>query len=214
MSNEDTSRSSRGSRTSDSSSSAVDWSSKNREVVYEQGMRVLDAQKGDVRQLEEKALRTVRVTGLLIGVGATGFRVVQSVNSLEIDGTTAGLGAFFLFLSLCLSVLTYTESSEIVGPTAKYLNKMRDSRHGVDWETDFLVQIPGWVEHNQELVERNALLFTACQTTLVLGVALGAASLVGITVGQTIIVVSVCGAVLLLMYAAISVVVDRDHPKS
>ncbi len=160
--------------------------------MYEQGERVLDAQKEDINQLDDKALRTVRITAIIIGVGATGLQIVGSNSSnvsdtSSINGDTAALGLCFLFLSLCLGILTYTESSEIIGPTAEYLDSMRDSRRGVEWETDLLIQIPGWVSRNQEKVERNALVFSFCEATLIIGVGLGAASLVRVGTGVTLL---------------------------
>jgi hypothetical protein len=181
--------------------------------MYEQGKRVLDAQKEDINQLDDKALRTVRITALIIGIGATGLRVIQSSPEASgINQATAGLGLSFLFLSLCLGIFTYTESSEIVGPTANYLNKMRDGRKGTRWETDLLIQIPGWISRNQEKVERNALLFSFCQITLVFGVAFGATSLVNIGTVVTVLLIVGVGFVLVCLYLVARKLTTREHP--
>jgi hypothetical protein len=191
----------------------TEWSTKNREVVYEQGKRVLDAQKEDINQLDDKALRTVRITALIIGVGATGLRVIEpETGPYSINETTAVLGLSFLFLSLCLGILTYTESSEIIGPTAEYLDSMRDGRRGTEWEIDFLIQLPGWVSRNQERVERNALLFSFCQLTLILGVGLGATSLLDVGTVPTVLLLILSAFVLVFAYAVARWQTDREHP--
>ena len=202
------------SSTSDSDESAsegqqLDWSSKNHEVVYEQGQRVLEAQKDDINQIDDKALRTVRITALVIGVGVTGL---QATERIRLNEETAAVGLFLLFLALSFGVVTYNESSEILGPTAEYLDSTRGGRNGVDWETDLLVQFPGWVSRNQQKVERSALLFSLCQFSLILGVGFGAAALLQLGIGVTVAVLVVVLVILVVAYRGASRHVARDHP--
>lgn len=194
---------------SDGNSSDPTWSSKNREVTYEQGNRVLAAQKEDINDIDDKALRTVRITALIIGVGATGLQTVESVT---INESTAVLSLFLLFLSLVFGVLTYTESAEIVGPTADYLNKMRDGRHGSEWEKDLLIQLPGWVSRNQEKVERNARVFSYCQAALILGVGFGAAALIPVSPVEAFGAMLLVGFVVIVLWILAAVSAQRDHP--
>lgn len=194
---------------SDDEAGDLHWSTKNRQVTYEQGSRVLEAQKDDINDLDDKALRTVRITALLIGVAATGL---QAVDDLTVNDTTAGIGLSSLFISLIFGVLTYSESSEIVGPTADYINNMRDGRRGTDWEMDLLLQLPGWISRNQEKVERNALLFTFCQFTLVVGVGFGAASLMPISPWKATFGILAVGVIVLLAWLLAAISASRDHP--
>lgn len=187
----------------------LDWSSKNYEVTYEQGQRVLEAQKTDINQIDDKALRTVRITALVIGVGATGLQTVERV---QVNLLTGKIGLFLLFLSLAAGVVTVNESSEIVGPTARYLEEMRGGRKGVDWETDLLVQFPGWISRNQQKVERNALLFNLCQVSLILGVGFGAASLLRIGTVVTVTALATILGILVCAYWLASQYVSREHP--
>lgn len=194
-----------------STNQSLSWSSKNHEVVYEQGNDVLNAQKEDINEIDDKALRTVRITALVIGVGATGL---QAITDIQVNEQTAMLGGFLLFLSLTFGVITYTESSEIVGPTAQYLDNMRGGRNGTDWEVDYLVQIPGWISRNQEKVERNALLFSFCQFLLITGVGFGAASLLQVGTVPTVILLLVVAVVVLLFYWLARYTKSREHPNS
>lgn len=194
-----------------STSQPLSWSSKNYEITYEQGKRVLAAQKEDINQIDDKALRTVRITALVIGVGATGL---QAISDVTVNKLTASIAGLLLFLSLSFGVMTYNESSEIVGPTAEYLERMRDGHDETDWETDLLVQFPGWISRNQEKVERNALLFNFCQLSLVSGVGFGAASL--LQVGTTITALLLLAVVVILIggYWLARCRTARKHPNS
>lgn len=185
------------------------WSTKNRQVTYEQGNRVLEAQKDDINDIDDKALRTVRITALIIGVAATGL---QAVKNLTVNDTTAVIGLGSLFLSLTFGVLTYSESAEIVGPTADYLDGMRDGRRGTDWEVDLLIQLPGWISRNQEKVERNALLFTFCQLTLLVGVGFGAAALIPIGPWKAALGICTAGVIVSLVWGLTAIATSRDHP--
>jgi hypothetical protein len=185
------------------------WSTKNRQVTYEQGNRVLEAQKDDINDIDDKALRTVRITALIIGVAATGL---QAVKDLTVNDTTAAIGLGSLFISLTFGVLTYSESAEIVGPTADYLDRMRDGRKATDWEVDLLIQLPGWISRNQEKVERNALLFTCCQFTLLAGVGFGAAALIPIGPWKAALGILTAGVLVSLGWVLIAITTSRDHP--
>jgi exosome complex RNA-binding protein Rrp42 (RNase PH superfamily) len=49
------------------------WRNNRERITYEEGRHVLEAQKSDIDDIDDKALRTVRITALLLGVGATGL---------------------------------------------------------------------------------------------------------------------------------------------
>ena len=193
----------------DDGSDGPNWSTKNRQVTYEQGNRVLEAQKDDINDIDDKALRTVRITALIIGVAVTGL---QAAKTLTVNDTTAAIGLGSLFLSLTFGVLTYSESAEIVGPTADYLNRMRDGRRGTDWEMDLLIQLPGWISRNQEKVERNARLFTFCQLTLLIGVGFGAAAIVPIGPWKATLGICTAGVIVLFVWGLTAITTSRDHP--
>jgi hypothetical protein len=161
------------------------WDSNREEITYEQGQEVLRAQKEDIDDIDDKALRTVRVTALLLGVGATGVRVI-SISDINNYLAVASLSTFLL--SLFFGVVVYDESNEVIGPTSNYLGRM--SRYEVDepWEKDLFHQLEGWIEDNQEIVEKNAYLLRACEIFFVTGLALGAAALLNLETGELLVI--------------------------
>ncbi|MBX0324744.1 hypothetical protein EGH21_17095 [Halomicroarcula sp. F13] len=161
------------------------WDSNREGITYEQGQEVLRAQKEDIDDIDDKALRTVRVTALLLGVGATGVRVI-SISDINNYLAVASLSTFLL--SLFFGVVVYDESNEVIGPTSNYLGRM--SRYEVDepWEKDFFHQLEGWIEDNQEIVEKNAYLLRACEIFFVTGLALGAAALLNLETGELLVI--------------------------
>lgn len=146
---------------------------------------MLEAQRSDVGDIDDKALRTVRITALLLGVGATGARVI-GVSNLNRLAAAVSLSSFLV--SLAFGVIVYNESNEFVGPSAGYLGKMRRDDLHARWEVDLLVQFEQWIERNREVVAFNAYLLGACQTFLVVGVGFGAASLLSLDVDEIVLV--------------------------
>lgn len=174
-----------------------EWRTTRERVTYEEGRRVLEAQKSDIDDMDDKALRTVRITALLLGVGATGVRVIGVSN---VDSVLASLSLSSFFLSLFFGVAVYNESNEVIGPSADYLGTLRRDELN-DWENDLLAQIDGYVRQNRSIVEFNSDLFLMHQSFFVGGVALGTASLLSLGVGD----VFVYTALLLTAIAAVFV---------
>jgi hypothetical protein len=154
-----------------------EWRNNRERITYEEGRHVLEAQKSDIDDIDDEALRTVRITAVLLGVGATGVRVIgtSSVNKI-----VAAMSLFSFLLSLIFGVIVYNESNEVIGPKASYLGRLRRNEMSAPWEDDLLVQFEGWISNNQTIVEFNGYLLIACQFFFVLGVSLGAASLLAL----------------------------------
>lgn len=176
------------------------WESDRERVTYEEGRRVMEAQKADINDIDDKALRTVRVTALLLGVGATGTRVIGLDN---INSFVASFSLLSFLLSLAFGVTVYDESNEVVGPKADYLSRLRRADMATSWEQDLLVQFKGWIDSNQTIVERNGDLLRACQMFFVSGVVLGAAALLSLDSGQTVLLVAVMFLVFLIVFVVI-----------
>lgn len=183
------------------------WRNNRERITYEEGRHVLEAQKSDIDDIDDKALRTVRITALLLGVGATGARVIGTSN---INKNVAAVSLFSFLLSLIFGVVVYNESNEVIGPQASYLGRLRRDDMSAPWEEDLLVQFEGWISDNQTIVEFNGYLLIACQLFFVLGVALGAASLLAL--GLTEIGVLIAGLlfVIVVTLAVITAQMRRD----
>ena len=156
-------------------------SSLRNETTYEESKRVMQGQKSDIDDMDDKALRTVRLTAAILAVGATGVEIisVENINSL-----LAGFSLLFLVSSAVFGLIVYNESNILVGPKASFLKKMRTDETDNDWETDLLKQMGNWISTNQEKVELNGALLNICQSFFILGVVTGIPAILGITTGD------------------------------
>lgn len=181
-------------------SGGTEWSSLRERTIYEESKDVMEAQKRDIDDLDDKALRTVRITAILLAVGATGIEVI-GIDVINEDVALFSLASFLI--SLVFGVLTYNESDEVIGPTADYIKKMRNESMKKAWDDDFLYQLQEWVDDNQTTVEFNGYLLVVCQMFFILGVGTGVAALLGLANRLVIIGIGgllvVCAVIVLLI---------------
>lgn len=139
-------------------------SDKRVEVAYREARAVLDAQRETLADVDEKALRTVRITVLFLGV-------VVSVANLE-PGVLAPLptvvGGGFLILSIAFGVVTYDGSDVYLGAGEDYLSRLAVDDVD-DWERDVVTTYSGFVATNAEEIDDNARFLLAQQATLLAG---------------------------------------------
>lgn len=184
-----------------------DWDSNRERITYEEGRNVLEAQKTDIDDIDDKALRTVRITAVLLGVGATGARVIGISN---INTSAAAISLLSFLLSLLFGVMVYNESDEVIGPTSSYLGKMRENDLRARWEDDLLVQFEGWIEDNQETVEFNGYLLISCEIFFVFGVGFGAASLLSLSAAEMTVIGALLLSIVIVVLAIIRGLVRRE----
>lgn len=81
----------------------------------------MQGQKADIDDMDDKALRTVRLNAAILAIGATGIEVsgIGEVNSI-----LAGFSIVSLVSSAIFGVIVYNESNILVGPKASFLNTM------------------------------------------------------------------------------------------
>lgn len=184
-----------------------EWSTLREKTVYEESKQVMEAQKSDIDDLDDKALRTVRITAILLTFGATGAGVigVESVNN-----TVAAISIASFLLSLVFGVIVYNESDELVGPTAAYLKKMRTNEMEKSWDEDFLYQLEYWIDDNQAIVEFNGYLLIVCQIFFIFGVGTGVPALLGMTGKQVIAGLVVLFMLIGLVLIAIQQIMELD----
>jgi hypothetical protein len=171
------------------------WSNLRQKTVYEECKQVLDAQKSDIDDLDDKALRTVRITAILLAGGATGIEIIGVGN---VNDGIAAVSVFSFLISLVFGVIVYNESDELIGPKASYLTKMRENSMKKSWDDDFLYQLENWVDSNQEIVEFNGYLLMVCQFFFILGVGTGVSALLGMSNKQVL-----CGAGVLIAFISL-----------
>lgn len=61
---------------------ADDWPDKRREIAYTEARAVMDAQNDTMTDIDDKAMRTVRVNAILLGLLVTGLQFAQKCFTL------------------------------------------------------------------------------------------------------------------------------------
>jgi urea transporter len=153
-----------------------DWTSQRKQTKYEESKRVMQGQKADTDDMDDKALRTVRLNAAILAIGATGLEI-SGIG--EINFLLAGFSIVFLVSSAIFGVIVYNESNILVGPKSSFLGKMRTQTSDDGWEKELLEEMERWITDNQTRVELNGALLTICQSFLVLGVLTGVPAILG-----------------------------------
>jgi hypothetical protein len=148
----------------DSDSPRRGWSSKRREIVYRELRGVLDTQQTVMDDIDDKALRTVRITALLLGVVVP----AAGLAAVSFQPLLAAVGVLALVGSAIVGVLTYGESDLVVGPSGEYAVSLATGE-SEDWELDFLVELASWTESNAADIAANGRLLFYTQALFVAG---------------------------------------------
>lgn len=144
-----------------------DWTECREEVTYQEARTVIDHQIDTLSDIDDKALRTVRLTVVLVGVLATAIElnVVQNL-----DDTLLVVGGGMLFLSMLIGMTTYGESNLYLGPNKSYINTLAASDFDDEtWDEDLLTTMGEWIEDNYDEISWNARLLTYTQAALLMG---------------------------------------------
>ena len=128
-----------------SSDASPEWSSKRREITYQEARTVLDTQQATIESIDTKALRTARLPAIVIGV------LISLVEALGVSVSVpfAYAGALTLLLSFASSIATYNASNLTLGPNRRYLTQIIDGDFEISetepgdeietaWEVDLL----------------------------------------------------------------------------
>lgn len=151
-----------------------EWSCKRIGTTYQEARAVLEAQQTTVADIDEKAMRTVRTTVLLIGVIASAVKVAR----IELHVGLATIGSVFLFGSLAFGLATYDETDPYLGPNKGYIEQLAANEFRKTWEQDLIETYGYWIKKNGEDIEFNSLLLRITQALLFIGMALLSLSLV------------------------------------
>lgn len=143
------------------------WPDKRREVTYTEARAVIDAQNSTMTDIDNKAMRTVRVNAVLLGLLVTGVQFAPDV----FHDVTLEVAFGFLISSTVFGVITYNESNLYVGPQGKYIEDLAgDDFSNPPWEQDLLETMAGMIAENYDDIRRNSHWLTATQAALVLGI--------------------------------------------
>ena len=140
-----------------------------REVTYEEARAVLEAQRETIVDVDEKAIWTVRITVLLIGVLISVWRIEPEL----FDPLFATLAAIVLVGSLAAGTFTYSESDLYLGPSKEYIHQLADGDFdGDDWERDLLYSFGEWISGNDQEIQISSQFLFVAQTALLCGIGL------------------------------------------
>lgn len=149
------------------------WPTGREALTYQEARTVLDAQRETLADIDDKALRTVRLTAVLLGLVVAAARL----GGPELfDPRLSAIGVTLLFGSIVTGIATYSESDIFLGPNRQYIEQLTaDSFVGTEWHTDYLMTAAFWIGANADDIRWNGQLLTLTQGLLVLG--LGALTL-------------------------------------
>jgi hypothetical protein len=144
-----------------------DWSGTRREIAYTEARAVIDAQNNTMSDIDDKAMRTVRLNTVLLGLLITGLQFAPGL----FNTTTLQAAFALLLISTVCGVITYNESNLYVGPRGEYIEDLAgEDFPDPPWEEDLLETMAGMIAENYDDVRRNSKWLTATQVTLVLGI--------------------------------------------
>lgn len=138
-----------------------------REVTYREARAVLESQRETLADMDTKAVRTVRITVIFLGVLLSAWRIETAL----FDPLFAGMGGVALVGSLAAGTFTYNELDLYLGPNRTYVERLADGQYdGDDWERDLLCNFGGWIAESAAEIRFNSRLLSVTQTLFVVGV--------------------------------------------
>lgn len=142
------------------------WSKTRREVAYDEARKLIDTQHQTVSEIDEKAMRTVRLTAVLIGLMIAAIQV----DAAAIHRESLGIAGLLLILSVIAGIVTYDESNLYDGPDGAYIEMVADEPGVDDWEYDLICTYAGMATENADLISRNASLLRVTNVLFIAGV--------------------------------------------
>src|SRR5699024_1534123 len=88
-----------------------EWSSKRRQIAYQETRAALNAQQTALTQIDNKAVENVRITTILLGVFVSAARL----SGFSFEPITGIIGGVALAVSLGSGIFTYNETDPYLG---------------------------------------------------------------------------------------------------
>jgi hypothetical protein len=136
------------------------------EMTYEEARAVLEAQRETLSDMDTKAVRTVRITVVLIGALLSAWRIETEL----FEPLLAGAGGLALVGSLVVGAFTYSESDLYLGPNKEYIRRLADGDFDEgNWQVNLLHNLGGWIAENGAEIRLNSHLLSVTQILFVGG---------------------------------------------
>ena len=151
------------------------WSDDRRETAYQEARSVLDAQNTTMQDIDDKAMRTVRVIVLLISLLVAGLQYRPEL----FDPLVLAVSTALLVGAVLAGIATYDESNLYVGPRGEYIEDLAASEfEDAPWEQDLLETFAGMIAENYDNIQRNARYLRATNGLLALGIIVAGVAIV------------------------------------
>lgn len=138
--------------------------------ICEESRNVIDHQIADLNDIDDKALRTVRITMVVIGFVVA---AAQVENADPIFNPVTTLGSIFLLFSIISGVITYSASNLDLGPGPTYLSDVIQKANSEKKERIEATQSYAyWMYKNEGVVRRNGWYLIITQLLLIAGMVL------------------------------------------
>lgn len=143
------------------------WSDKRREIAYVEARAVIEAQNTTMADIDSKAMRTVRLNAILLGLLFTGMQVAPPL----LRTSRLQIAFVLLVAATTCGILTYNESNRYVGLQGKYIESLAGTDgSAAQWEVDFLTTMSGLIAENFRDLRRSSWWLTLTQALLILGI--------------------------------------------
>ena len=145
-----------------------EWSSKRMEVTYDEARAVLESQQDILSDIDDKALKNVRITTIILGV----FVSAAQLTDITFSRSWAIVAGAAILISLGAGILTYNETDPYLGPNEDYIDQLRENDFDdTDWEDDLTETLGGFINENAGDIRRNGQFLSVAQAALFVGVA-------------------------------------------
>jgi hypothetical protein len=143
-------------------------------VSQEEARAVLDHQIESFRQIDDKAARTFRLEGLLLGLILTAVSFIARSSDLTFEPVlnpwTIG-GVALLITSFILAVITFTVTDINTGLGSSDIQRLVEKKYSEkEWLILLLRSEAAWMDDNSYRQDVNAKLLTASHVTLILAI--------------------------------------------
>lgn len=136
-------------------------------LLYREGRAVIEAQNRTMAEIDDKAIRIVRLNAVIIGLIVAVIQIDPRVFNVWI----VSVGALLLVLSSLTGIETVDESNLFAGVRGDYL---RDLNHGLidstAWGADLIDTLSGMIAANEETIRLSARWLKATNGLLIGGI--------------------------------------------
>ncbi|EMA56295.1 hypothetical protein [Halococcus thailandensis] len=142
---------------------AQQWSRPQHAVAYQEARAVLNAQQQRKGNLDDKALRTARLTTVVVGAVIT----VAKAFDIVVVEPLGYIGIGLLVVSFGAALTAYGLSGPVLGPSAGGLRELVEAER---WERTFLFQLEAAIDVNTTRLGRSSFVLLISDITLFAGV--------------------------------------------